>query len=77
MPLYLDSSCFLKLFFTEAESDHVIELIKFESRVIISTITELETMVQLHGLHRGGTIRKKKLLNLLGTLEELKGVDPF
>ena len=77
MPLYLDTSCFLKLFFTEPESDRVIEQVKAESRVIFSTLTELETLVQLHGHYQGGTIKKKSLFKLMGLLEELKGTDPF
>ena len=77
MPLYLDTSCFLKLFLTEPETESVHELIELEQRVIISTVTELETLTQIYGYYKGGRYSKQKLNNLLKRLEGHRNKDPF
>ncbi len=77
MPLYLDSSCFLKLFLTEPETESVHEHITSEKRVIISTVTELETISQIYGHHKGGRYSKQKLNTLLNRLEGYRNKNPF
>ena len=50
LAVYLDTSCFLKLFFPEPETARVAGLIAAETRVVISTLVRLETLCQLHAL---------------------------
>lgn len=56
MSLYLDTSCLLKLFFPERDSDGVATLVVAEDRVVISTLAQLELRVQIHGRVAGGTL---------------------
>ena len=49
MSLYFDTSCFLKLLFTEPETARVVELITAESKLVVSTLTRLEALVQIRG----------------------------
>ena len=77
MSLYLDSSCFLKLFFPEPESDCVRAVLEEENRVVISTITEVETLTQIYGFHLGRHYTKQKLTRLLKRLSESRNMDPF
>ncbi len=77
MPLYLDTSCFLKLFFTEPETESVHELLATEQRVIISFITELETLSQIYGNFVGGRYSKRKLNDFLSRLEGHRNKNPF
>jgi len=52
--IYLDSSSLLKLFWNEPESSAVIDAIASERAVVVSSLAELETMVQLKAAHVGG-----------------------
>jgi uncharacterized protein YutE (UPF0331/DUF86 family) len=48
VPLYIDTSWFLKLFFPEPETSRIGELVASEARVVVSTLTRLETASQIH-----------------------------
>lgn len=48
MDLYLDTSCLLKVFFVEPETPAVIDRIGREEKVVVSSLTRLEAMVQIH-----------------------------
>src|SRR5216110_1564462 len=45
--LYLDTSCFLKLFFPEPETSRVLELAGREEQIVVSTLAWLEALVQV------------------------------
>jgi len=45
--LYLDTSCFLKLFFPEPETSRVLELAGREEQIVVSTLARLEVLVQV------------------------------
>jgi uncharacterized protein with PIN domain len=47
MPVYLDTSCLLKVFFDERETGRTIELISAESEVVVSSLARLEALVQV------------------------------
>ena len=49
MALYLDTSCLLKVFFSEPETAATLALIARESHVIISSLARLEALVHIHG----------------------------
>ncbi len=56
--IYLDTSCLLKLLLEEPESEAVRMAVARESEVIVSALTELETVVQLRaGWLAGGVPR--------------------
>ena len=55
--IYLDTSCLLKLLREEAESDAVRHAVEAESEVVVSSLAELETEVQLKAAAVGGEIR--------------------
>lgn len=72
MSLYFDTSCFLKLLFTEPETPRVVELIAAESKLVVSRLTHLEALVQVRGREVAGTITRRegdrvrlKMTNLL------------
>ncbi len=52
--IYLDSSCLLSLLWDEEESPAVIKAVGHEVVVVITALTELETLVQLKAAHLGG-----------------------
>ena len=54
MPLYLDTSCLLKVLFPEPETARTLELIASEERVIVSSLGKIETVTHLHGRVAGG-----------------------
>jgi uncharacterized protein with PIN domain len=49
MPLYLDTSCLLKVFFPEPETMRTIDLIAQGSHVVVSSLARLEALVHVHG----------------------------
>ena len=52
--IYVDPSALLKLFWKEPESSAVIHALGRESSVVISVLTELETLVQLKAAYLAG-----------------------
>ena len=57
--IYLDTSCLLKLLRDEPESAEVRSAVSSEDEVVISSLTELETEVQLKAAAVGGEIRTR------------------
>jgi len=75
--LYFDTSCFLKLLFTEPETARVIELVAAESKLVVSTLTRLETLVQVRGREGGGTITRREGDRVRSKMEKLLADPPF
>jgi predicted nucleic acid-binding protein len=75
--LYLDTSCLLKLFFSEPESPRVAEVIAAESRVVLSSLAKLESVVQIKARVRGGHLTKRSGRTLLARLEATVALSPF
>jgi predicted nucleic acid-binding protein len=75
--LYVDSSCFLKLLFAEPESDRLVELMSSEPRMFVSTLTRIETFVQINAREVGRMITRREGDRLRRKLEELLGNPPF
>ena len=55
---YLDTSCLLKLLRDEPESADVRRVVDAEAEVIVSSLTELETEVQLKAAVIGGPFKR-------------------
>ena len=77
MSLYVDTSCFLKLLFTEPGSDRVVELAMTEPRLIISALTRLEALVQVKSREVGGTLTGREGDKIRQKLESLLEAPPF
>jgi predicted nucleic acid-binding protein len=75
--VYLDTSCLLKLFLVEPESDAIAEIIGKESRVIISALTELEAEIQLKAACMGGRIRLSQWREHQQKLAGFRQFEPF
>ncbi len=77
MSLYLDASCLLKVLFPEPETPRVMQLIAAEQQVVVSTLTRLETLVQIHGRGSGGLLTPAAVRSLVARLEALLEQDPY
>jgi len=75
--IYLDTSCLLKLLFEEPESDQVRGAVDAEQEVIVSSLTELETEVQLKAAAVGGEIRTSQWRQYQARLAAIRNFDPF
>jgi predicted nucleic acid-binding protein len=75
--IYLDTSCLLKLLREEAESDAVRYAVEAESEVVVSSLAELETEVQLKAAAVGGEIRTSQWRQYQARLVTMRNFDPF
>lgn len=75
--IYVDTSCLLKVFRPEDLSDAVLHAIQREDSVIVSTLTELETLVQLKSAWAGGALTRAQLRQAEARLNILKNQPPF
>lgn len=74
---YLDTSCLLKLLREEPESADVRSAVDAEDAVVVSSLTELETEVQLKAAAIGGAIRASQRRQYQVRLTALRNLDPF
>jgi len=75
--IYLDTSCLLKLLRDEPESADVRFAVDSESEVVVSSLAELETEVQLKGTAVGGEIRRSQWRQYQAKLAAMRNFDPF
>lgn len=75
--IYLDTSCLLKLLREEAESAAVRYAVEAESEVVVSSLAELETEVQLKAAALGGEIRTSQRRQYQARLAAMRNFDPF
>jgi predicted nucleic acid-binding protein len=75
--LYLDTSCLLKMFFSEPETDWILERVGEENSVIVSDLTRLEMITQVHASVEGGSLRRSRGRTLLAHLDEMLAEEPF
>jgi predicted nucleic acid-binding protein len=75
--IYIDTSCLLKLFRAESLSEDVQAAITVETSVIISSLTELETLVQLKACWSGGEFSRTQWRRLETEFNLLRHQDPF
>ena len=75
--IYLDTSCLLKLFLEEAESEAVRLAVTGETEIIVSALTELETAVQLRAGWLAGEYREQRYRDYAERLNALRDTDPF
>jgi predicted nucleic acid-binding protein len=75
--IYIDSSSLLKTMWEEPESDAVRVAIAGEAQVVVSTLTELETEVQLRAKWLGGAITRLRYHAYRAKLASFKNTSPF
>jgi predicted nucleic acid-binding protein len=75
--IYLDTSCLLKLLRDEPESADVRNAVDAEDEVVVSSLTELETEVQLKAAAVGGEIRTSQWRQYQAKLAAMRNFDPF
>jgi predicted nucleic acid-binding protein len=74
---YIDSSSLLKIFWEEPESPAVRETVSREQQILVSSLTELETEVQLRARWLAGAIKKKRYDAYRTKLASLRDIHPF
>jgi predicted nucleic acid-binding protein len=75
--IYLDTSCLLKLLRSEPESPDVRSAVEKEDVVVVSSLAELETEVQLKGAVLSGEIRTTQWRQYHAKLAAMRNFDPF
>jgi len=75
--IYLDTSCLLKLLREEPGSADVRGVVDAEAEVVVSSLTELETEVQLKAAVVGGDIRASQWRQYQVRLAAMRNLDPF
>jgi len=74
---YLETRCLIKLLRDEPESASVREAVDRESEVVVSSLVELETEVQLKAAAAGGEIRAAQCRQYQAKLTAMRNFDPF
>ena len=75
--VYLDTSSLLKLVWQERESELVAELIGREALVLVSSLTELESRIQITAAHLAGAYPSSRSRRLRSELDSLLKTEPF
>ena len=75
--IYVDTSCMLKVLRPEFLSEAVWSAIDGEELVIVSALTELETLVQLKGEWSGGILTRNQWRQTEARFGILKNHSPF
>jgi len=75
--IYLDSSSLLKLLWNEPETAAVVAAIDREPAVVISALTELETLIQLKAAFLGGEYSRQQWRRLETQLALLRNRPPY
>jgi predicted nucleic acid-binding protein len=75
--IYLDTSCLLKLLREESKSADVRAAVDAEEVTVVSSLTELETEVQLKAAATGGEIRLSQWRQYQAKLGAMRNFDPF
>ena len=75
--VYLDSSSLLKLLWPEPESEAVRSRVAAEDAVVVSSLAELESEVQLRAAWLAGRYKEARWRRFREKLAELRGTEPF
>jgi predicted nucleic acid-binding protein len=75
--LYLDTSSLLKLIWLEEESEAVGNLVSREDAVLVSSLTELESSIQITAAYLHGDYSLTRSRRLIKELDALLNSEPF
>ena len=76
-PLYVDTSCLLKLIFLEPESANVIHTLSGVDPVVVSELARLEAETQLRARFVGGLLTKSRYQRISEELARTLSREPF
>jgi len=77
MALYLDTSCLLKVFFPQAETDRTLALIAAEARAVVSSLAKLEMRSQINARVAGGMLSPARARRLWQRVEAVTAAPPY
>lgn len=75
--IYIDSSCLLKVFRFEPESAAVAEAIGRETEAVVSSLAELEVLIQLKAEYLGGHLTRPRWRQLETQFSLLRNQPPY
>jgi predicted nucleic acid-binding protein len=75
--IYIDSSSLLKTLWKEPESPAVLKAIAVEDYVVVSSLSELETEVQLRAKWLAGSMTRPRYESYRAMLASFRGLAPF
>ena len=75
--IYIEPSCLVKVLRPEAESQAVIEAIARETSIVVSVLSELETLVQLKAFYLAGDYSRPRWRQLEAQLSVLRNQPPY
>ena len=75
--LYADTSCLLKVLRPEPASGDVLRAIGREDTVVVSTLAELETLVQLKSAWTGGLLTREQWRHAEARFNALRNNPPY
>lgn len=75
--IYIDSSCLVKVFRPEPESAAVMQAIAQQEAVIVTTLVELEVMVQLKADYLAGDLSRPRWRQLEAQFSVLRNQPPY
>ncbi len=75
--IYIDTSCLLQLFRPEPLSREVFGAVAAETRILVSVLVEMETLVQLKAAWTGGSFTRSQWRRLEAELARLRNQPPF
>lgn len=75
--IYVDASCLVKMFVPEVDSAEVLRAIQGERGVVVSSLTELETLIQLKGGFLGGHYTRARWRALEAQFASARNRSPF
>src|SRR5213593_738193 len=75
--IYIDTTCLMKLLLLEPASHAVRQAVAREDAVVVSSLAELETEVQLKASYLGGELRASQWRQHLLRLAAFRNLDPF
>ena len=75
--IYIETSCLVKLLRPEPESPTVVAAIARETCVVVSALTELETLVQLKGFYLAGDYSRPRWRYLEAQFGALRNQPPY
>jgi predicted nucleic acid-binding protein len=75
--IYIDPSSLLKLVIPDEYSTHVGGAVAAENRIYVSSLTQLETLVQIRAMHLGGIITATAAGRIRDKLALMLASEPF
>jgi len=75
--LYVDTSCLLKLFFDEPETERTIELVAREDRVVVSSLARLEAVIQIQARTTARMLSSSTAARLVARMDTVLQRDPY